>query len=277
MNTEQSNVIPHKPRSLIAKTAERFSVEPEKLMGTLKASCFRGDVTNEQLMALLVVADQFSLNPFTREIYAFPDKRNGIIPVVGVDGWCRIINEHPQFDGMDFADGPNNENGVPEWIACTIYRKDRSHSITAREYMEECYRAPFEKDGRKIDGPWQSHPRRFLRHKALIQAARMAFGFVGIFDPDEGERVMAATANQVDLGPRSDMTAVDPALCDKWVGTITDVLAQDKEETAIGADLREVNTELSKFPELAQSVFDALAARGIIKKAAYREYLKIGL
>ena len=73
------------------------------------------------------------------------------------------------------------------------------------------------------------------------------------------------------------MTAVDPALCDKWVGTITDVLAQDKEETAIGADLREVNTELSKFPELAQSVFDALAARGIIKKAAYREYLKIGL
>lgn len=268
-------VIEQKPRSLVARTAERFAVEPEKLLGTLKATCFRGDVTTEQLMALLVVADQFNLNPFTKEIYAFPDKRNGIIPVVGVDGWCRIINEHPMFDGMEFRDGPNAENGKPEWIECTMHRKDRAHSITAREYMEECYRPPFEKDGKKIDGPWQTHARRFLRHKSLIQCARMAFGFVGIYDPDEGERIVAATANQADLGPRSDTTAVDPALCDKWVSNITDILAQDKEEKAIAQDLRDANAELSKFPELAETVFDALAARSIIKKAKYREYLKL--
>ncbi len=275
MSTESSNVVPHKPRSLIARTAERFAVEPEKLLGTLKATCFRGDVTNEQLMALLVVADQFNLNPFTKEIYAFPDKRNGIIPVVGVDGWSRIINEHPQFDGMEFHDGPINDKGLPEWIECVMYRKDRTHSTTAREYMSECYREPFIKDGKSIDGPWQSHPRRFLRHKALIQCARIAFGFTGIYDPDEGERIVAATANQVDLGPRSDQTAVDPALCDRWVSQITDILSQDKEEKAIASDLRDANVELSKFPELAESVFDALAARGIIKKAKYREYLKL--
>jgi hypothetical protein len=28
-----------------------------------------------------------------------------------------------------------------------------------------------------------------LRHKALIQCARLAFGFVGIFDQDEAERI----------------------------------------------------------------------------------------
>jgi len=28
-----------------------------------------------------------------------------------------------------------------------------------------------------------------LRHKAMIQAARLAFGFVGIFDQDEAERI----------------------------------------------------------------------------------------
>ncbi|MGC6598113.1 recombinase RecT, partial [Escherichia coli] len=39
---------------------------------------------------------------WTKEIYAFPDKQNGIVPVVGVDGWSRIINENQQFDGMDF-------------------------------------------------------------------------------------------------------------------------------------------------------------------------------
>jgi phage recombination protein Bet len=277
MNSEASNVVAHKPRSLVARTAERFAVEPEKLLGTLKATCFRGDVSNEQLMALLVVADQFNLNPFTKEIYAFPDKRNGIIPVVGVDGWSRIINEHPQFDGMDFKDGPSNDQGLPEWIECTMYRKDRSHAVTAREYMVECYRPPFEKDGKKIEGPWQTHPRRFLRHKSLIQCGRIAFGFTGIYDPDEGERIVAATANQVDLGPRADIASVDPALCDKWIGDITDILNQDKEEPAIAEDLRAANAEISKFPELAQSVFDGLAERGIIKKSKYRDYLKVGL
>lgn len=277
MSTEPSTIVPHKPRSLVARTAERFAVEPEKLLGTLKATCFRGDVSNEQLMALLVVADQFNLNPFTKEIYAFADKRNGIIPVVGVDGWSRIINEHPQFDGMEFKDGPQNDKGLPEWIECTMYRKDRSHSTSAREYMAECYREPYVKDGKTIDGPWQSHPRRFLRHKALIQCARIAFGFTGIYDPDEGERIVAATANQTDLGPRSSIVEVDPALCDKWIGDITDLLNQDKQEHEIAAQLRAADADLDKFPDLKQSVFDGLAARGIIAKKKYREYLKVGL
>ena len=42
-------------------------------------------------MALLIVADQYGLNPFTREIFAFDDKRAGIVPVVSVDGWSRIL------------------------------------------------------------------------------------------------------------------------------------------------------------------------------------------
>jgi hypothetical protein len=29
-----------------------------------------------------------------------------------------------------------------------------------------------------------------LRHKAMIQCARVAFGFVGVFDPDEAERIV---------------------------------------------------------------------------------------
>jgi len=33
-----------------------------------------------------------------------------------------------------------------------------------------------------------------LRHKAMIQCARLAFGFVGIFDDDEAARIVDATA-----------------------------------------------------------------------------------
>lgn len=182
-----SAVIESKPAaaqhvSLLAKIASRYSVEPAKMLTTLKATAFKGDVSNEQMMALLIVADQYGLNPWTKEVYAFPDKNNGIVPVVGVDGWSRIINTHPDFDGLEFIDGPADEKTkLPEWIECLIHRKDRNHPTRAREYMAEC---------RRSTGPWQSHPRRMLRHKALIQCARLAFGYTGIYDQDEAERII---------------------------------------------------------------------------------------
>ncbi len=145
------------------------------LIETLKATAFKGQVSDAQMTALMVVANQYGLNPWTKEIYAFPDRNNGIVPVVGVDGWSRIINNHPQFDGMDFA---QDEEGC----TCIIYRKDRGHPIKVTEWMSECRR-----DG---VGPWKSHPKRMLRHKAMIQCARLAFGYGGIYDQDEAERIV---------------------------------------------------------------------------------------
>ena len=166
--------------SLVSRMGAKYGVEGSKLYECLKATAFKGAASNEQLMALMIVADQYGLNPLTKEIYAFPDKQNGIVPVVGVDGWARIINEHPEFDGMEFDQDE-------EQCTCRIYRKDRSHPVEATEYMEEC---------RRNTGPWGSHPRRMLRHKALIQAARLAFGYVGIYDKDEAERIIEAEAGE---------------------------------------------------------------------------------
>lgn len=249
--------------SVIVRMAARYGVDADKMLTTLKATAFRGNVTNEQMMALLVVADQYQLNPWTKEIYAFPDKNNGIVPVVGVDGWSRVINSHPQFDGMDFEEGPTDERKIPEWIECRMHRKDRSHPVCVKEYFSEVVRDV---------GPWKSHPRRMLRHKAMIQCARLAFGFVGVYDEDEAERIIDVTPRS---DPRPDTSQVDMALRDRWVGTITDLLAQDKDEYGIAADLRAANDELSQFPELYSTVFDKLAADKIITKAKFREFLKI--
>ncbi|WP_323133559.1 phage recombination protein Bet [Halopseudomonas aestusnigri] len=172
-----SNVAVLKQTSLSARMAERFGVDPDQMMVTLKATAFKGQVSNEQMQALLIVADQYGLNPWTKEIYAFPDRNNGIVPVVGVDGWSRIINEHQQFDGLEFDQDD-------ESCTCIIYRKDRKHPIKVTEWMAECKR-----DG---GGPWKSHPRRMLRHKALIQCARLAFGYTGIYDEDEAQRITEA-------------------------------------------------------------------------------------
>lgn len=160
------------------KLAQRLDmgVDGSDLVDTLKATAFKGQVSDAQMVALLVVANQYGLNPWTKEIYAFPDQNNGIIPVVGVDGWSRIINSNEQFDGMDFEQDA-------ESCTCIIYRKDRSHPIKITEYMGECKRDV---------KPWKSHPKRMLRHKAMIQCARIAFGYVGIFDPDEAERIQEA-------------------------------------------------------------------------------------
>jgi len=166
--------------TLTSNFATRFGLESnqDELMVTLKATAFKGQVSDAQMTALMLVAQQYNLNPWTREIYAFPDKNNGIVPVVGVDGWSRIMNDHPQFDGMEFKQDDDS-------CTCIIYRKDRAHAISATEYMSEC---------KRTTGPWSSHPKRMLRHKAMIQAARLAFGFGGIYDQDEAERIVELDA-----------------------------------------------------------------------------------
>jgi len=162
--------------TLTNKLASRLDMgDGAGLIDTLKATAFKGQVSDAQMTALMVVANQYGLNPWTKEIYAFPDKNNGIVPVVGVDGWSRIINQHPAFDGLDFEQDDDR-------CTCIIYRKDRSHPIRVTEYMSECKRAGV--------GPWGSHPKRMLRHKAMIQCARLAFGYSGIYDQDEAERIV---------------------------------------------------------------------------------------
>jgi len=167
--------------TLTDNLAKQFNIgDGSELVSTLKQTCFKSGtpVSDAQMTALLIVAQQHGLNPFTREIFAFPDK-GGIVPVVSVDGWARIINSNQNFDGMDFEQDA-------ESCTCTIYRKDRSHPIKITEWMAECKRPNA--------GPWISHPYRMLRHKAMIQCARIAFGFSGIYDQDEAERIIEADA-----------------------------------------------------------------------------------
>jgi len=181
---EATNIAEIRPeqKSLVKQFAGKYGVDSEKLLHTLKATAFKQSgnvqVSNEQMMSLLVVANEYNLNPFTKEIYAFP-ANGGINPIVSVDGWMKMVNSNPQFNGMEFED-KFNEGGNLEAITCKIYRKDREHPVAVTEYMSECKRET---------PPWKKWPARMLRHKAAIQAARYAFSFSGIYDPDEGERI----------------------------------------------------------------------------------------
>ena len=145
----------------------------------MKATVFPSGsgVTNEQLAAFLIVARQYGLNPFIREVYGFPGKGGGIIPIVSIDGWTSLINRQRYLDGIEFED--HLENGKLAAITCRIFRKDRSKPTEVTEYLAECQRET---------EPWKKWPARMLRHKALIQCARYAFSLSGISDEDEAER-----------------------------------------------------------------------------------------
>jgi phage recombination protein Bet len=169
----KNELIPSQKQSALSVMAGKFSVEPIKLLDTLRATLMP-KATNEELLAFVVTANQYDLNPFTKEIYAFPGRSGGITPVVSVDGWIKLMNRHPQFDGIQFR--TDDVDGKPFSVTATIYLKDRSRPVEITEFFSECNRST---------EPWKVNPRRMLRHKALIQCARVAFGFSGITDEEE--------------------------------------------------------------------------------------------
>lgn len=182
-----------KTKSLIHKLAHRFAVEPTVFFETLKTQAFKkrdgSPPTNQQMLALMVVANEYGLNPFLKELYAFEGKGGDVVPVVSVDGWSRIVNEHPAFDGIDFVyseqmSTPPGGQSCYEWIEARIHRKDRKRPVTVREHLDEAY-VP----AKTWPGPWQTHTKRMLRHRAFIQCARVAFGFGGIYEQDEARAI----------------------------------------------------------------------------------------
>jgi len=155
---------------------DRLGVSAPTLQKTLLNTVFKG-ASEAEFIALVIVANAYNLNPLLKEIYAFQAKGGGIIPYVSVDGWVRIINEHPQFDGLEFNDIVD-EKGELYAIESVIYRRDRSRPIKVTEYLDEC----------RGTGPaWQKTPKRMLRHRALMQGGRYAFGFSGIYGDGDVE------------------------------------------------------------------------------------------
>src|SRR5579859_2316793 len=105
-------ISPPPKMSLVRKFAAKLGVDADKLLSTLKDTAFRQpykdgkpwpEVTDAQMMALLVVSNEYGLNPFLKEIYAFPAKGGGIVPIIGVDGWIRIMNSRPEFRSQEFV------------------------------------------------------------------------------------------------------------------------------------------------------------------------------
>lgn len=210
-----TTVAPNKPApgtGLVQIFAARYAVEPGSLLNTLRSTAFKAvptqkdpnppPVSNEEMMALLVIANEYHLNPFTKEIYAYRARHGGITPIVGFDGWIRMVQNQPEFDGEKLTRGFDTDiwnPGEPDetkrepwgmYFEAEIYRKDRRVPTVLREYFRENWRDT---------EPWNTMPNRMTRMRSYIQCARVAFGFGGIYDDDEGQKI--ALSPGVDLLP----------------------------------------------------------------------------
>lgn len=194
----------------LVQVAKRLSVSEQELhsivINTVMPNGGR-TVTADQFVSFMAVANEYKLNPLTKEIYAFPSKGGGIQPIVSIDGWLKIINSHPEFDGLETEDSIDS-NGNLVSITARIFKKGVQRPVVVTEYMGEC---------KGTSEPWQRWPSRMLRHKAVIQCARYAFGLSGIIDPDEADRF--ESAGVIEKEP-SAAPQVNDEKMNTWLGLI---------------------------------------------------------
>jgi len=246
--------------SAINLMASRLSVEPAKLYDTLKSTVFQ-KATNEELLALVVVANEYGLNPFLKELYAFPAKGGGIVPIVSVDGWNKMLVREPMFDGIEFAFAETEQG---ELVSCTatIHVKNRSHPVVITEYMVEC---------KKNTDPWNNMPHRMLRNRTLCQASRVAFGFSGIQHEEEVIDV-TATVSPMPAEPLKKIAAPKAEEASKPATDDGGLALTEPGKTKAGSPQAELETlcvtnghtfnTLQKFGEESGNIPDASAMTG---------------
>lgn len=166
----------------------RFQPDQEQITTIKNTIC--ATATQPEFEMFLEVCKGTGLNPFLNEIWFIkisymkwdkdlkkevPFSKTNIF--AGRDGYLKIANNHPQYDGM-VADVKYDETTkAPLSATATVYRKDRSHpaTFTARfvEYM-------------KADSKfWKDTPSAAIQKVAEAGALKRAFAISGLLTLEE--------------------------------------------------------------------------------------------
>ena len=148
----------------VSKAAEQLEIDESELMSWIDLQI---EVPAKTVLVMLRTMQNLHLDPLNEEI-SFTQYEDGHWQVfITIEGCTKLLNQHGQFNGLIFNQSETLIDGIPEWIECSIYRRDRIMPITVREYLIEV---------RSEKEIWQKMPRRMLRHRALQQCVRLAMG-----------------------------------------------------------------------------------------------------
>ena len=153
------NRLIHKEVSSAAKLLE---IDEDELKAWIDLQI---EVPAKTILNLLRTIQNLRLDPLNEEI-GFTQYEDGRWQVfITIEGCSKLLNQHSQFNGLVFNQADTLVDGIPEWIECSIFRRDRIMPITVREYLIEV---------RSDKDIWKKMPRRMLRHRALQQCVRLA-------------------------------------------------------------------------------------------------------
>lgn len=145
----------------IIKSAAALELDEAELKAWLDLQL---GVPNTVILNFLRTQRHLQLDPLKGEIGFIQYEDGHWQPFLTIEGCCKLLNQHPQFNGLVFAQSNQLVDGIPEWIECTIYRRDRTIATTVREYYAEV---------KSDTAPWKKMPCRMLRHRALQQCTRL--------------------------------------------------------------------------------------------------------
>ena len=144
--------------------AQAIGVTPKDLGAWFSKYPQLSEATQETCLRLIA---GYRLNPSADELDLVQFEAGHWQVFITINGWAKLINAHPAFCGIEFSEASELEEGVPLWMGCAIYRTDRVKPIEVKEYFTEM---------KTEHAAWQQMPRRMLRHRAMQQCARLAFG-----------------------------------------------------------------------------------------------------
>jgi hypothetical protein len=148
----------------LKRAAQEITMTPKELTAWLSQYPQLSEVSQETCLRLIA---EYRLNPRADELDLIQFEEGRWQVFITVNGWAKLINAHPAFCGIEFSEASELEEGVPIWMGCAIYRTDRVKPIEVKEYFSEM---------KTEHVAWQQMPRRMLRHRAMQQCARLAFG-----------------------------------------------------------------------------------------------------
>lgn len=143
-------------------TKELTTTNSLEMLNTLRNTVAPG-LSDSEFMLFAETVKATGLNPVTKEVWAI--KAGGRLQIMtGINGFLRIANSHPQFDGMEVSFEWDGKALIS--ATAKVYRKDRRFPSVATAYMAE-YGKP--------TPIWKTMPSIMLSKCAKSLAIREAF------------------------------------------------------------------------------------------------------
>lgn len=204
-----------------------------EMLTTLRNTVAPG-LTDSEFALFAEIVKSTGLNPVTKEVWAI--KAGGRLQLMtGINGFLRIANSHPMFDGMEVEFEWDNKQLVS--ATAKVYRKDRRFPAVATAYMNE-YGKP--------SPIWKTMPSVMLSKCAKSLAIREAFvqELGGLYTQEEMPAEFAP--------PRATTIPQEALIVSEKTGKVIGAKVEAKVEPVVDVETGEIIVESDDLPEFME-------------------------